>query len=277
MIDGGQWIGVNVECAFNGANGQITLPPHFSSVIGVTIKNIPVPVYGEFHQYVEFGPGVIDPTYPTRGYLTQYPTGYPTVVELTAGQQVRYRNVVPADAGALCRIFGDDTNNNPIFDVTTGFEGIGFAMASPETISTPLNKYTGFQKPVTKGRINVYGWDGATETLLSQYQPYETRPSYTRYLVGTVDANWNIGCLCRLRHMPVYTDTDFVRVGNLAAWEHALQAIKFNMIEQFDKATAKWDECFKVLNAEHMSRRGKARPELTVAGPLSNATRIRVN
>lgn len=278
MIEGGEWVGSNVEVVFSGSTGFITLPPHFSSIIGVTLNKVPVPVYSEFHQYCEFGPGTFDATLPAHPYLSQVSEGVPTVVDLTPGQQLRFRPAVAGDAGKLIRCFGTDTNNQPIFDVSVGHEGIGLAIVSPVGVmSTPLNTFTAFQKVVTLGRLNVYGWDGVTETLLSQYQPYETRPSYTRYAVGQVDSNQNIACLCRLRHMPVYFDTDPIRIGNLAAWESALQAVKLDNIGQFDKSEGRWQECFVMLNREHMTRRGKAKPELTFSGPLSSLTRVKVN
>lgn len=278
IIESGQWVGTNVEVVFAGSTGYITLPPHFSSVIGVTINKVPIPVYSEFHQYCEFGPGTFDASLPARSYLSQVSEGVTTVIDLTAGQQIRIRPAVAADAGKILRFFGTDTNDQPIYDVASGKEGIAVGILNPVAVmATPLNTFTGLQKALTLGRVSLYGWNGVTETLLSQYQPYETRPSYTRYAVGTVDSSLNIGCLCRLRHLPVYYDTDFIRVGNLAAWENALQGVKLDSIGQFDKSDLRWEECFKMLNREHMSRRGKARPELTFSGPLSNATRVTVN
>lgn len=277
IIEGAEFLGVNVETVFNGSTGQITLPPHMRSIIGVTLNNVPRPVYSEFHQYCEFGPGTFDPSLPAGRFLQQVAEGVPSVVDLTAGHQVRFANVVPGDAGKVARVFGDDTNNNPIFDVTTGNEGIQIVWANPVTMSTPLNRFTGLQKTPTLGRINAYDWDGTTATLISQYQPNETRPSYARYLTGTLDSQQNIGCLCRRRFMPVFVDTDFIPIGNLAAWENAIQAVKFDSIEQFDKSDSRWKECFMMLNREHMASRGMARPEVAVIGPLANSTRVRCN
>lgn len=276
VIESGLWEGSIVETIFNGSTtGYLTLPAHMASILGVSINKYPVPVFGQFQQYIECGPGTINNTKPTVGFLTFMGDQFVSNVDHIVGQQLRIRIANSGDAGVVVRISGTDTSGNELDDAT-GNEGQNLTLLNPvTTLATSLNTFTGFQKTVTLGAISVYSWDGTTETLLSRYLPSETRPHYSRYLSGTIDTTFPVACLCKLRYYPVLADTDWVVPGNINAIEFGMQAVDAQHVRSYDMSSASWNNCFRILNEEHRSLRGKAQPSLTFLGPMSNRTRIK--
>jgi hypothetical protein len=277
IIESGLWEGMKREVIFNGStSGYITLPPHYESIIGVTINKVPVPVFSEFHQFVECGPGTLDATHPTKAFLTFAGDGFPSVVDMTEGEQLKFTLANVGDLGKSIRVSFLQTDNTPYFDAT-GAEGYAITFGSTTaTVSVAANKFLGIQKPVMLGKMNVYS-SGTTDTLLSTYLPSETRPHYSRYFIGQVPTDQPIGCLCKLRYYPLISDTDWCVPGNMNALEFGLQAVDAQHTRNYDDMQKSWAACFQVLNEEHRSLRGKAQPVVQFLGPMSNSTRVRCN
>lgn len=248
-----------------------------ASIIGVTINRVPVAVFGELNQYVECGPGTLDFSKPGRWSLTSLGDQFCTTTDHIAGQQLQFRLSNPADAGLTFRIFGEDVNGQDIYD-TNGSPGQNLTTVNPvATFPTALNTFNGLQKPATKGSVSVYSWNGSVATLLSVYEPWETRPHYSRYGTGTYDSTKPIGCLCRKRYYPLVSDTDFCDPGNINGLQAAIQAIDCSQSRNFDEAKMAWGECYRVLNDEVRSLRGKAQPSVQVIGPMSQKWRVSTN
>jgi hypothetical protein len=275
IINEGRWLGCTLHVVFDGSTGYITLPPHMSSVVGVTINGCPTISFTRDYNYGVFGPGTFKDSDITHGigFLIDAGDHFVTSIDHTEGQQLRFVLSSAEDVDTVVRVFGTDVNGDDIFD-EYGFAGQDLTLTSAATVfPTALNKFTGFQKCVGAGTMTVQSWDGVTATNLQVYQPWETRPRYKRYYTGQYQATIPIGCLTRLRYTPVYAETDFVIPGSLGALLAALQAM--DQEESRNDATAEWNRCYTILNDEFKNSRGKAIPNLEIISP--NPTNFYVN
>jgi len=267
IIKSGSWNGCVVEVAFNGSTGYITLPAHIASITAVTTDRIPAIVFSRDLPYVEFGPGTLRSTVPGCGMLVDAGDEWVTSVNHTSGQKLRFVLSNAADVDKEIRFFGT-VSGQAIFDPATGAEGLPLTLSSTTTdTASTLDTFTGFQKPVTKGTVSVYSWDGTTATLLQVYQPYETRPRYKRYLTGTYDTSKAIGALGRLRYNPIVNPTDFVIPDDINALQYGMKAIQSQNSSNAQEANQMWDQCFQLLNEAHRNSRGKQIPSIVISGP----------
>lgn len=121
-------------------------------------------------------------------------------------------------------------------------------------------------KPETKGRIRVYGQDGANEILMALYEPREINPSYTRYR----SSNRHTMILAKKKYLPVRDDpTEFVDI-NTEALIHAMQAITDRKNRNLNGFNANMSLAKGFLNKE------LAGPQATSTAPLQMSTHMRV-
>lgn len=280
ILTSGLWAGCIRPIIFNGsASGFITLPPWLESIVGVSVDKIPQMVFSEFHQYIECGPGTIDNTFPGIGQLMFVGSYFPSVLDMLPGEQLRFRISNATDAAKIIRVFFNQTDDTPYYDAA-GVEGKQLALINP-IVDTGIaaNKFTGLSKPVTLGTLSVYSHNTTTnvDTLLSVYNPSETRPQYSRYQTGTWDDTHPIGCLCQIKYTPLVADTDFCLPDDINALEFAMQAVDASHTRQYDEAKLAWSLCYDQLNSNLKAQRGKAQPVITFLGPGSNRTRVKCN
>lgn len=89
----------------------------------------------------------------------------------------------------------------------------------------PIAELRYVTKPVTKGRIRVYGYDGANEFLLAVYEPHEINPQYTRYIIGVNHARpYQIVGKCKKKYKPILSEDEPVDI-HTEALIHTLQAL----------------------------------------------------
>ncbi len=112
-------------------------------------------------------------------------------------------------------------------------------------------------KPVTKGRIRVYGYDGANEFLLAVYEKNDINPRYQRYTTYR-RANCHIFVNAKKKFVKLTDDRQFVDI-ETEALIHGLQAI-----------TARENRDIVSFNANLILAR--ARLEVELKGPQSTAT-----
>ncbi len=257
LINSGKYKGIKVKTRFASSTGFITLPPNYLSVLGMTYRSCPVPVFGEWHEYVESGPGIIDDAECWGGILQDMGDGFCSQLDIDPDSQGVLRIYsASADDGKLVRIFGKDVNGDAIFDAT-GVEGEEVTLAFPYVATTnTYSVFNGFQKPRTKSNVRVKV-NGVTEYQIASYLPSETRPRYRRYKTGTTEEA--IEVLCQRRYFPVSAETDWVTPGNLGAHKNMIIALKNESENQGDlylqfKATA-----LSLLDDEARASRGGAR------------------
>lgn len=286
IVDSGLWKGTIALAAFPSVNNYFTLPYPFLAVTGAQWFRAPVPVFGQYHEFISGGPGQVIPNLPPQGIVQDIGDGFATTIDPpTAGSTLSISLQSASDAGKIMRFYGI-SNGKEIFD-NTGL-GMNVTLAYPTTtISTVFDVVTGIQVPTNANGSSamVSGWTlysvapDATQTELSYYYPNETRPCYRRYQIG-VTSNTNtqvpnaVTVLVRRRFMPVYQDTDWVMPGNINALKFAMQAIDNEAAK--NPSDALWKQCFDTLNQELHAMRGSSRPEMNyeVLGSLGGFTNI---
>lgn len=261
ITDSGSWEGCVVETLFNGSLGFITLPAQYQSVIGVDVHGWPQMVFGRFHEYSEVGPGEFISTVQGCGPLLDIGDGFCTQTDIPDGSsgtlRIKITNIL--DAGKTIRFTALDTNGQDVYSAS----GVGFNVTTVNPTVTDTNtvaKVTGIQVQTRMLSKWTLWWVDTlgVETQIGEYLPNELRPDYHRYKTGKWDSTAPIALLCRLRFMPVYAVTDFIRPGNMNAIKFGIQAINCEAANNYKEAQAAWAMCYNLLNSEHKSRRGKA-------------------
>lgn len=263
----GKWKGMLVTVTFPVADGFFTLPPNFLSVLGCTYGGFPVPTFSQYLTYQENGPGEINDTSAFPYQLIDLGDGFATTTDITLDDGEDAQNIIvysqAADDGKTIRIFGEDADDRPIYDATGAF-GIEVTLASPSVQpATPFKRITGVIKERTVDYVELRGSPSVSaEYTLSVYQPSETRISYRRY--KTSQATQAIRCLCLRRFLPVYSETDWVVPGNLAALKFSMKALFLEDADDFENASQVMSRAIGFLNNEAKALRGGAQASLVV-------------
>ena len=153
----------------------------------------------------------------------------------------------PADVGKTIRFMGHDVNRAWVRMPNDGViqDGEVITLKQPWADSETIYRdITAVQKQETVERVYVYYTSPGTPNmeLLSQYEYWETRPDYQRFRiphyrglpsVTCTDGTAGISCtrqvieaLVKLEYQPIRRDTDYLLIGNLAALELGLEALK---------------------------------------------------
>lgn len=259
----GKWKGNVVTVKFEASSGFVTLPWTYASALAMTYDRYPYPIFTEYHQYVEEGPGKVDEALHWPGILIDMGDGFCTQADITNPSTIRVYSSA-ADDDLKIRIYGE-LNGVTVYD-SSGNEGEELTLAAPMVETTnQFTKITGFIKPHTKARVYLKGWDGTTETLLATYQPNETRPSYRRYQTGTTEKE--IRMICQRRFIPIVAETDWVSPGNLSALRAGIQSRLFEDATDPDAADASFTRGLNFLNDEAKAYRGGGRATLDITNP----------
>lgn len=273
VINSGLWKGNISYTAFQSVDDYFTLPYPYLSVIGSQWFRSPVPVFGQFHEFLPGGPGQPMANQPPNGIIQDIGDGYATLVDPpTAGSTLLIKPDLLIDSGKVFRFYGI-SNGREIFDVN----GMGMDVVvnfPSSSVATVFDTVTGIQVPVdstTGASTMIGGWTlysvapDATETQLGYYYPNETRPSYRRYTIGVTTASnttvpFAVTVLVRRRFMPVFKETDWIYPGNVGALKFAMQAVDSESAK--NPAQPFWDQCYNILNQELHALRGASRPEM---------------
>lgn len=259
----GKWKGNIVTVKFSSSSGFITLPYNYASALAMTYDRYPFPIFTQFHQYVEEGPGEIDQALHWPGILIDLGDGFCTQADIQSASTIRVYSSADDD-DAKVRIYGE-LNGVTVYD-SDGNEGEELTLSAPMVSTTnQFTTITGFTKPHTTHRVHLKGWDGSTESLLATYQPNETRPRYKRYKTG--QAEKEIRIICQRRFIPFTVDTDWVFPGNISALRAGIQARLFEDSTDPDAADASFTRGLNFLNDETKAYRGGGQATLNVVSP----------
>ena len=221
---------------------------------------MPVPVYTQFHQYIESGSGNLFDTDRFDGILNDDGDGWVSQTDIVEPGGLRVYSS-GSDDGSVVRVFGiSQETGDPIYD-NQGNEGEELTLAAPyvQTINH-YSSITGFSKLKTKGplQVKVVPSNGDAVYQIASYQPFETNISYRRYKTGTTDEA--IRLLVQRRFIPYSADTNFVYPGSIGALQFAMRAIMNE--DTGSEASQNWAKAYEVLNQETKSARAGAKPDI---------------
>lgn len=257
----------------------ITWPREVAGIEGIQVCRYGLPLLNEWY---DFGEGIRAPD-PDSGCNIRMLVDRGNACQFTDIATTAYIRIYPtvaADAGAKVLLQGLDGNGNPIRTLVSGayVDGEQVTLAAP--FATSLFQFkgpglTGVQKPVTKGRLNVFMVDPTTgvETKIAFWEPSELNPSYRRsYLTQLPTCTTDVDCqlttngcasmgypscsnivaeaIVRLEFIPALVDTDWLFIGNLYALKRGMKAAEKEDKNQYQEAEMEWASAVRILRAE---------------------------
>jgi hypothetical protein len=269
IINSGQWKNMYEAVDYDSTSGYITLPRRLESIVGVTRVNWPTSPYARMNEYMTSGPGFLDET--SRDLRTIIDQGDVCMQEVQT--QIGYPRLTIASAiddGLVVRLYGHDSNGDPIFD-QDGVEGIALTLTNPTVTASVEMFVTQVVKPMTVGNVTLSIVVSGTPTVMSVYEPSETNPVYRRYKTGTIvprdDNKPVLRCLCKRRFVRLMQESDLVWPDNIGALKFGMRAIQ---LEDSGGATELqllqgfWQKCYEILNQGLKQNRGAIRPKMAM-------------
>lgn len=264
-----------VVFANGSSTGIITLGPRWLSLLGISVENgRPLPVYGQFHEWMELGNGYVEPDELTMVGVIDMGGGYVTTVDIETEGTLRWKIYSSQDAGKKVRIFGLGTvngvENQEVYD-SSGVKGIELTTVdatvdTAQTFSDLSPPYGGVKIPSNMvGASELYVVNSGVATLLARYEPGETRPSYRRYKTGVVDST-PILAFCKLRFNPYRDSTDFVDPCCIGAIVAGMQALQKERAMEFDEAFKQWEYGKRLWMVQLRQFMGSAKPRFPILG-----------
>lgn len=273
FTNSGAWKGNTPKVTISASDGFFTLPRWYSSVLVLRYQRVPRPIFSQFYEFSESGPGELLDTDYFNGVLADMGDGYCTQSDIATAGTLRVTIGGAGDAAKTIRLYGTDASGNVIYD-SSGNQGINLTTANPSADTTQVfSRVTGIQAPsnmTMSWTLSVV--NSGTPTQIGAYYPGETRPMYKRYQVGKTDEA--IHTICRRRFIPLVAETDWVIPGNLRALRYGLKGLAFEKAGQLAEAEACFGKALSFLNDEAKASRGGARPMLNITTELSRGVQI---
>jgi hypothetical protein len=253
LLNKGHWWGTTVPAAMCATSGCVTLPPQVASLEKAAICGRPIPVHDMFFEFLEGGWGTRNNSngncssggggscgIPEADYRGRFPVQSDII---PAKKKLNFVCDVSTDIGKTVLALGYDDNGNWIRTIQNGVymdgEVIAFAQSAGTNSVNFFSMVTDIQLP---GNMDAQTWlyefdtVATTRRLISHYQYFETRPSYPRYFIPSINACQlaaNTACpsilveaIVKLAFIPVKNPTDYLTIENLPALQEMMVGIK---------------------------------------------------
>ena len=291
-------------------DGHIVLPPQLDTLLAFTADGVPQQIMAPWAEFVNYGPGPQEDLIGRRNRRTWFRCGTgdlyergesPVMVDLPVssgsscvctngtGTELdgpwtlrQYANPATDEAaGAYSTIQGLDENGLLVRStITSGtgvewINGIRLEITSGSSFvesTQQFSKITAYTKPETNGYVRLTAWNGTTEVELSNYEPWETEPSYHKYFSPFLQARRNDTNRCcrvvlaraRRRFVPVKEDTDVLIISNINALEAMIVALWKRKAGAYDEYAIMKTTAVDILKKESVAYQGKGKtPALT--------------
>jgi hypothetical protein len=231
------------EVEICSCDGCLTLPRDVGTVLGVDVCGNPTLLQDQHFKYHINGPGARGPC----GVITEmgqvctfrdpaYPAYLTAEVTSAADNNKKLRVFATrADDGQKIFTAGPDGKLNEGFLVPLIF---GYPQRNPNVPA--LGRIYRISKEATKDFVKLYAVrasDGASQTLIGEYEPQETEPTYRRIRVPNKAATL---VKYKKADLEVRSLRDWINVDNRQALILACRSVKFLMDDKYDSAdTAK--------------------------------------
>lgn len=241
-------------------DGCVTLPRDVGTVLGIDVCGQPTLIQDQWFKYHINGPGsrsagpcgVITEMGQVCTFRDPSEAAY-LVAEVTSA----------ADNNKKLRVFATRADNgNKIF--TPGPDGklyegflvpliFGYPQRNPNVPA--LGRIYRISKEATKDFVKLYAVnasDGVSQTLIGNYEPDETEPSYRRIRVPNKS---NVLVKYKKANLELRSQSDFINIDNYEALRLACRAVKFRMDDALDKARGFEEEASRILAEETEAKR----------------------
>lgn len=195
-----------------------------------------------------------------------------TYAEITGdGKYIRAYLMKNEDAGKAVRLYGVDSNGQPLQEKVNGAwrPGLTLRLQAPYAQTTVLvRSITSVTKDVTQGNVLLYEYDTTSATLrdIALYEPSETNPRYRRSVIDGFNCiptacSENDGVrlrtvevMVKLNFIDVRDDYDFLPIDNFDAIKFMIQAIRLEEANQEGQAEQKIVKAIREMNFELRDR-----------------------
>ena len=168
---------------------MVSLPREIETPLSVNIGITPAQANNRFFTFHLNGPG--DEENCSCQYAWDDKGDYPTVVDLSANSQLIVIAEDAADVSVELWAYGYDASNRWIRTLQAGVWLDGAPVdvslnpaATPDPGAQVFSRITRIRKGVSAGYMKLYGFVSATATLLGDYAPTETEPTYRRIKIS---------------------------------------------------------------------------------------------
>lgn len=267
----GDFIGTILPIFVCVRRGCVVWPRFVDSVRKINVCNQPVPVRNMWFEFLEKQ---------THGCWWNSWTGVgPRMIGQTKtsthndifgdNRTIRAFITVPEDVGKTVRIFGIDTNGQPLRTNNgngTYSDGIVITLANPfGSTSTFVRSISYVLKDVTQGNVLLYAYDTVNDVMedLAVYDPSDTVPSFAKYQlaignchvgntgqVGDCGDARGVTALVKLAFIPARVPNDLVYIQNIDALKLLIMSIRYEDAGQRDKARQYEADAIRELNLE---------------------------
>ncbi len=273
----------------------ITTPREVARLIQtLTVCGRPVPIQGEFWEFLEFGNGSLPSSCNWNGCNTLQAYARNNAISfrdlIPPNKKIRVRRTDAADAVKRVLIQGLDANGERIYslDGSQQVEGIYIELGAAFS-DTPMeiSAWTGVQKDQTFGNVKFYSVDTVTaeEVLLLTMSPSEEVGSYRRYYLSPLPAHCcdpsvatvQVEAIAALQHIDVMVDTDYTLISNLEALIAESECIRLSAMDApsaKQMAQERHMQAIRLLNGELIQANGKNRPAISFK-PFGSASLAR--
>jgi hypothetical protein len=228
------------------ASSQIfTLPPYLDTVERIAISRLPTPLRDLPWEFLETGWGTRDDTQPNGSGLSEvlYRGNFPTSSDITTPGVLTVKCDFVTDVGKIVTILGYDNNGNWVRRQVSGVyydgEQVALAQGAGTNTATLFAQVTDILAPAN---LDGQWWLYQATQLLGNYQYWDTKPSWKRYLIPFLDStNTFIEIVGKKAFIPVKYPTDFLVIGNMAALRLGCMAVKAEEETMIGMASLLWN------------------------------------
>jgi hypothetical protein len=246
------------EVEICSCDGCLTLPRDVGTVLGVDVCGQPTLLQDQWFKYHINGPGskcgpcgVITEMGQVCTFRDPSEAAY-LIAEVTSS----------ADNNKKLRVFATDTEGKKIF--TAGPDGTlvegflvptiyGYSQRNPNVPA--LGRIYRISKEATKDFVKLYAVnasDGVSQTLIGNYEPSETEPTYRRIRVPNKAATL---VKYKKADLEVRSQRDWVNCDNRLALILACRAVKFGLDDKFTAADAAMARATAILSQQIEAQR----------------------
>lgn len=223
----------------------MALPPYLDTVEAAAVSLNPIPIRDFLYQFLHNGWGVRDTTIAsgTGVWEALYQGNFPTALPIATAGVLTAKCDLASDVGKTVTILGYDDNGNWIRTNPGGVwqDGENVLLAQGAGTNT-VNKYSIVSAIQAPSTLNGQWWLYVATVLLGNYQYWDTKPSWKRYLIPFVDStNTFVDVAGKKAFIPVSKPTDYLAVGNVHAVKLACMAVRAEEETQFALANILWN------------------------------------
>jgi len=259
LVYKGKWPGTYLRYAVSDSNGTITWPRQLETIESFAVSEQPGVIRNSWYEFLESGPGLLDSNDGDDLTLVDRESACCFSDVSGVDKKLKAYTTNDTDASKTMVFQGYDENGDWIrtLDGSTVIDGekvtLG-AVASPIVTTNYFSILSAVQRDITSYNVQVKEYTVATERLIAEYEPTETRPEYRRSLIaGLPDPSTRtVTVVGKMRFIPALYDADWLYINYEAALKLMVLAIRKEETNNMSEAVQYEGQAVQLLNDQLM-------------------------